>query len=396
MRICNFCCIFAAENQQSTKSRRCKRGNNVFTTLKKILFLAMIAIAFMACEQNEATVVKKDQKMLTKASKELIGLMGADKAKAEKAILNAGFVKLEEDEDPDAMLAPAKYKKSPRKKPASKNYYNVDEYAIYLYNFPDDMQIDDETELINGIVVGEKKMVVQMQVGYNEGKMVSAEAMYYMPDDRSETFKLYKNFSNNMYSKIPSKATELEWYGYLYSNVIDSAYEDRASFVAELSQTECGEVEEECSFETSDGSVGYYATMFVPTEEDIAELAEEGLSPFVYGEFMIGWSAPMPPMASDRYKDGSVPEIDENAGTVNGKKYDNTTFKCWVVNSTVAYFGITSPVVDYVWNTEFGVVATFESTAAIVAAYGGMNYSYKPTTDKDNESCLSHNEESAN
>lgn len=54
------------------------------------------------------------------------------------------------------------------------------------------------------------------------------------------------------------------------------------------------------------------------------------------------------------------PVIDEEAGTVNGKAYDNETYKCWLVETEVTSSCTgetpeTEKDASYYWMTEFGV-----------------------------------------
>ena len=103
--------------------------------------------------------------------------------------------------------------------------------------------------------------------------------------------------------------------------------------------------------------------------------------------------------SSSSYKKGDPePKIDQEAGTVNGKKYDNQTEACWKVElkAKATYMGITASAdeTSYVWGTEFLVVSTMEETmwaAAQAGRYASASYSYSKTNDKDYESCTSHN-----
>ena len=93
--------------------------------------------------------------------------------------------------------------------------------------------------------------------------------------------------------------------------------------------------------------------------------------------------------SSSAYKKGDPqPKIDAEAGTVNGKKYDNKTEACWQFNikATVKVLGVKSSVdeVDYYWGTEFEVVATMEQTmwaAAQAGTWATASYTYSKTTD---------------
>jgi len=89
---------------------------------------------------------------------------------------------------------------------------------------------------------------------------------------------------------------------------------------------------------------------------------------------------------------GPEPQIDYNAGTVNGVAYENRTNKCWKL--TTSYYYIVNVSADvYTWGTEFEVVAAGEMAMYEFAqiGYGNAKYSYSVTTDQDYNSCTSHN-----
>ena len=106
-------------------------------------------------------------------------------------------------------------------------------------------------------------------------------------------------------------------------------------------------------------------------------------------------------VANNPYKAGDPqPSIDPNAGTVNGKSYDNTTEKCWVeVISSTAY-GYTEKEETYMWATEFEMEASYQMFLWEMAQAGGYvagvsascSYSAAPQY-KDYESCIANNED---
>lgn len=91
---------------------------------------------------------------------------------------------------------------------------------------------------------------------------------------------------------------------------------------------------------------------------------------------------------------GPEPQIDYNAGTVNGKAYDNRTDCCWKL-TTSYYYIVNVSASEYVWGTEFAVVAAGELTMYEFAqlGYGNASYSYSVTSDQTYEACDKHNEQ---
>ncbi len=93
--------------------------------------------------------------------------------------------------------------------------------------------------------------------------------------------------------------------------------------------------------------------------------------------------------SSDFYNNGKEPEIDFNAGTVNGVKYNDTDNKCWVYTTKITVAGLSSKSSDtYIWGTEFAMVAACE-TAMYVAHETPLtkaSYTYKEVI-ADEEGC---------
>ena len=101
---------------------------------------------------------------------------------------------------------------------------------------------------------------------------------------------------------------------------------------------------------------------------------------------------------SDYYKDGKEPQIDFNNATVNGKKYDNQKEKCWCWTMKQTVMGITTSSEEYLWGTEFDLVAACETA---MYAYAQANtvinakasYTYiHAALYLDSEECLENND----
>ena len=85
--------------------------------------------------------------------------------------------------------------------------------------------------------------------------------------------------------------------------------------------------------------------------------------------------------------------IDTEAGTVNGKQYDNKTQGCWKVTTKSTYTDRVVTEVEYRWDTEFGLVAAYE-VSAYASSQAGIPVTYecvKAPEFKDSESCLANN-----
>ena len=82
--------------------------------------------------------------------------------------------------------------------------------------------------------------------------------------------------------------------------------------------------------------------------------------------------------------------VDDEAGTINGVKYDQTTEKCWKVTMTETYMGVSASDTEHMWGSEFTVVLGCETAMAAVAELGvgsaTYSYSVEPSA-KDYDAC---------
>ena len=92
-------------------------------------------------------------------------------------------------------------------------------------------------------------------------------------------------------------------------------------------------------------------------------------------------------------KGGEAPKIDYEAGTVNGKAYDNKEEACWEVSMSVSSKGVSGKTTSYSWATEFAIVAMGEQSMYEYAQMGvDASYSYSKDSAKDYEACDKQNE----
>ena len=111
--------------------------------------------------------------------------------------------------------------------------------------------------------------------------------------------------------------------------------------------------------------------------------------------------------ASTEYTQGGPqPSIDSKAGTVNGRHYNTTDNKCWIVTYSFEYLGGLNGETNkksetkYVWSTEFDVVSTAETLMWTTAQSGTLakgSYAYVVYTPLngdpiDYNSCTNLNE----
>jgi hypothetical protein len=95
---------------------------------------------------------------------------------------------------------------------------------------------------------------------------------------------------------------------------------------------------------------------------------------------------------SDWYRTHQL-NIDYNKCTVNGTKYDNTVEKCWAWTATSRTAGRKAEVTQYLWCTEFVLVATCETflyecyQASVVTEYAYIEH----PSSKDPDACEANN-----
>ena len=89
--------------------------------------------------------------------------------------------------------------------------------------------------------------------------------------------------------------------------------------------------------------------------------------------------------SSEYTQGGPAPSIDAKAGTVNGRTYNNTDYKCWIVSYSFEYLAVLSgsstktTETKYIWGTEFDIVSAAETTMYATAQSGTLakgSYSY--------------------
>lgn len=101
---------------------------------------------------------------------------------------------------------------------------------------------------------------------------------------------------------------------------------------------------------------------------------------------------------SDYYKGGKEPQIDFDKATVNGIAYNNTDKHCYKFTVKTTTLGITVGADDYMWGTEFDLVAACEYTMFTVAQTGisKASYSYVIEVGADQNKCEELSEKAGN
>ena len=99
---------------------------------------------------------------------------------------------------------------------------------------------------------------------------------------------------------------------------------------------------------------------------------------------------------SEYYKNHSL-DINIEAGTVNGHEYDNTTDKCWKIETKAKVMAIATVVTSYEWGTQFTVVAANETAIAALAGLSKSTYTMTEASEYDTyEKCADANQAAKN
>lgn len=241
--------------------------------MKKILLVAMVAFAFMACNEG-ASVPSSDKKAVKTVTAEAPALLGETAATVDKKLQAAGYSKAD-----GALALTAKraiQARAPKKLPAGL----VE--VLYIYNLPTDYQQMSEAEanayITNLLDKGEcLAMVVAM---YVDDTLVILSTSVIAPI-KEDINLLYTSNSDGLFKKLPAIDNMYTyWSGYNSSG--DKEYTDHAQFVADIAAVKAVEAEEYGAtvkiknMETGEGEgFGYSCFWNNPTEEEQAEMRRE-------------------------------------------------------------------------------------------------------------------------
>lgn len=254
--------------------------------MKKVLFIAALAVAFMACE-NKEEMPKGEQKALKTVTEDVVSMIGtADEATVDKKLVAAGFTKVDVDE---AALMPRKAQ--PKMRKAIKAEEPV--VVAYVYGLPADYEKMTEEEL-------EKYMKDQM----NKGDGYIAVSVTYQNDVlfgtttslvtalREKVNVSYTKESDALYAALPEKGIMKEWSGFTAVGKEEKEYTEHADFSAAVAAAQAISAQEMGYCVTAMSEAGYsgmfYQTYWEnPDEEMKAEMIEEVGTAYAYGYFMV-------------------------------------------------------------------------------------------------------------
>lgn len=267
---------------------------NTFKTMKKFLFVAALAVAFMACD-NKAEMPKQEQKAMKAATVEVVDMIGTAKAAdVQKVLLDAGFEKI------DAQVAlPAKCiaKAKANMKKAVKAEGTEE---IYIYGLPENFYSMSEEEQYNYMKnrLAEGDGYIQVTVTYQDN-VLYASATLLVTGLRDKLNVTYANESDALYAALPKPMTaEMGmWQGQTFTDPEQEEaveYEDHAKYVAAVAAAKLIQAEEMGYSVTAASASGYAGKAYMAywlnpgdNEEAIAGIEEEMGAPCAYGYFVV-------------------------------------------------------------------------------------------------------------
>ena len=162
--------------------------------MKKLLLVALSALMLMACNhRNAPDIPQKDQTVVGKASKNVISVLGADKATAEKKIIKAGFRKVEGDFSFEA----------PQHRVVSiaKQRTDDEDVSCFVYNITEEMEDASDEDQVNAIIESKQTAIIFM-AEYINGVLANINGKLIVGAEVDNVNGLFLDCSENLRSNI--------------------------------------------------------------------------------------------------------------------------------------------------------------------------------------------------
>jgi hypothetical protein len=259
--------------------------------MKKLLVLAMVAFAFLACNEG-ASVPSKDKKAAKAVTSQAFDLLGSDAATVDKALTDAGYVELKESNMNGVVVRALKKVRKDIKAESSAQ--------VYIYNLPQDyekMTEEESTEYVKGLMdKGECLYVVVVRYSNDKMAILSTRVLAPLKDNIN---LLFTEVSDEEYKKMPEgisvEGKKMQhWAGYTFSGDEDKEFTDHAELVAAVAKAKAIEVEEEAYSVTKVNltsgepeGIAYYNVWSNPDEEEQESMLKENGFVAAVGSFTV-------------------------------------------------------------------------------------------------------------
>ena len=248
--------------------------------MKKFLFIALAAVALMACNSKDSVEDKKEKGSdfsMEECCKKVLALAGAEQTKAHNAILKVGFEKM--DAPIQILYAPA------RRMPAQLQDADNSEWVFYAYNLPKKYKENGiyEEDLANYVndVVSSGKQTILMKVYFYNGLLYYLNAELITSASNTGIAKTFVTCSDNLYRSIPSVPATW-WYGSLSPDGEESEmYDEHSDFITALKKAPCPKTFEEGGYLEGNERRYYVFSYQIPNEAAQTEMREYGRKPFI-------------------------------------------------------------------------------------------------------------------
>lgn len=243
--------------------------------MKKFLLMAMVAVAFMACnEKNGASVPSSDKNAVKAVTTDAVSMVGQDPAKVEKILTSAGFTKVESTDATAKVIA--RYVRSPKAKAA-------EEVSVqYVYNLPADYVSMGEEAVLQYVqnLLAKGECLVVVYTIYKDNKLVVISTSVFAPL-KDDINLLYTQNSDGLFAQLPApNGTTSFWQGNIQEG--EKSYTDHAEYVAAIAAAQAISADEQGYAlknldpvnMTADG-FGFYCYWENPDEAARATMLEE-------------------------------------------------------------------------------------------------------------------------
>jgi hypothetical protein len=232
--------------------------------MKKLLVLAMVAFAFLACNEG-ASVPSKDKKAAKAVTSQAFDLLGSDAATVDKALADAGFTKVEGG----ALIYVAERKLAHVRKNVKAQDEGVE--VTYLYNVPEDYSDMSEKEATNYAkgVLDKGECIMMVMAYFYEDKLISFMTNVIAPL-KDNINLLFTEVSDAEYKKLPEGSVvegmnTTQWEG----GIDNERYTDHAKFVSKVAKAQTVSASEQ----------GYAITKM--------DVATEKIEGFLYNNYWV-------------------------------------------------------------------------------------------------------------
>lgn len=254
------------------------------TLAAKNLLIAMVAFAFMACNENGASKPANDREAIQTVVAQSSSLIGQSPEKIDKAMQKAGFTKVE---DSSAKVAKhAQQLKDEEIEPVE---------VTYIYNMPANYNEMTDDEYIKGLLQKGECYVAVFAI-YIDDKL-GVLTTFCRTSIEPDINLLYTVNSDELFKQLPKPSvndslTIVEWQGSIdYS---DNKYDDHAQYVAALAAAgDCVAIETGAAVKvldllTSEGEgYGYFCYWDNPNEKKQADQQKRDGYTSVAGQFSV-------------------------------------------------------------------------------------------------------------